>query len=198
VTLPTVAGSAGALTLRTWRPEDAPALAEAIAASAGHLAPWMAFANGPARTAAEHAARFEEWEQDRRGGGDGVYGIFLAEVAVGSCGLHRRLGPGALEIGYWVHVGYLRRGIATTAAALLTDTAFRLDGITAVEIHHDAANLASAAVPRRLGFSRVGELARPRTAPGERGLEWQWQMTRESWPARRPDDLRVRPGAGPD
>lgn len=194
--MPTDVAAAGPLTLRTWRPEDATGLAEAIAASRTHLAPWMGFANAPARTPAEHAARFGEWEQDRRAAGDGIYGIFLDGAPVGSCGLHRRLGPGALEIGYWVHVGYLRRGIASTAAALLTDTAFGLEGITVVEIHHDAANLASAAIPRRLGFSRVGELTRPRTAPGERGLEWQWRMTREQWPERRPADLRVRPDAG--
>ena len=45
------------------------------------------------------------------------YGIFLPDGAlVGGCGLHRRIGPSALEIGYWVHVAHTRRGIATASA----------------------------------------------------------------------------------
>lgn len=40
-----------------------------------------------------------------------------AERMVGGCGLHmRHVEPGAIEIGYWVHVEHVRRGIAKAAS----------------------------------------------------------------------------------
>lgn len=60
-------------------------------------------------------------------------GIFRDGAAVGSCGLHRRVGPGGLEIGYWIHPAVLRRGLATEAARLLTDAAFSVPGIDRVD-----------------------------------------------------------------
>jgi hypothetical protein len=35
-----------------------------------------------------------------------------SRAILGCCGLHACLGIGALEIGYWVHVGHVRRGLA--------------------------------------------------------------------------------------
>ncbi len=184
--LPEIAGADGDLMVRVWRPEDAPAQVEAMRASRAHLAPWMEFANQPLPTPEEQVARFRGWEARRRSGGDGVYGIFRDGAVAGSCGLHWRLGPDGLEIGYWVHVDHTRRHIASRTVAMLTDTAFCLDQITHVEIHHDAANLASEGVPRRLGFGLVGESPDTPTAPGESGIERRWRMTREAWVSRRP------------
>ena len=179
--LPEIGGRDGDLLLRTWQPEDAPAMLAAMSGSRDHLAPWMAFANVALPTPAEQIARFQEWEARRRSGGDAMYGMFVNDRVAGGCGLHRRLGPDGLEIGYWVHVACVRRGIASRAAALLTDTAFATDQITHVEIHHDAANVASGGVPRALGFVLVGESPRTPAAPAEAGVERRWRMTRESW-----------------
>ena len=71
---------------------------------------------------------------------------------VGNCGLHRRIGPTGLEIGYWVSAVHTRSGYATAAAGALTRTALSLPGIERVEIHCDEANVASAAVARGLGY----------------------------------------------
>ena len=184
VQLPDSGGVDGDLVLRGWRQADAPELARALRRSREHLAPWMEWANAPAPSPAGQALRFDAWEARRRGGGDAIYGIFLGGRVAGGCGLHQRLGPDGLEIGYWVHVDFLRGGVASRAAALLTDTAFAIDQITRVEIHHDAANVASEGVPRRLGFVMVGESADQPTAPGESGVERRWRMTREAWLAR--------------
>jgi len=79
---------------------------------------------------------------------------------LGSFGLHGRQGPGELEIGYWVNSRCTRRGIATTMAALLSEAAFTIPGIEAIEIHHDRANHASGGIPMRLGY----QLSDPRSA----------------------------------
>jgi ribosomal-protein-serine acetyltransferase len=196
VLLPEIGGADGDLLLRVWRRQDAAGMVRAIRDSHAHLAPWMEFANQPLPTPTEQVARFRAWETRRRSGGDVIYGMFVAGQVAGGCGLHQRLGPHGLEIGYWVHVDFTRRHLASRAAALLTDTAFSVDQITRVEIHHDAANAASEGVPRTLGFEMVGESPDVPTAPGESGVERRWQMRREAWLARgRPTG---RPGAGDD
>jgi RimJ/RimL family protein N-acetyltransferase len=128
----------------------------------------------------------ERWRREWEAGGDVVVGLFLGTLAVGGGGLHRRIGPGALEIGYWVHVDHVGRGYASEAASTLTTLAFTVPGIDRVEIHHDRANTASGAVPQRLGFAWAGESIDEVTAPGECGVEVRWSMTRDVWCARPP------------
>jgi RimJ/RimL family protein N-acetyltransferase len=125
----------------------------------------------------EHGNR--QWEA----GGDVVLGILLADgTVIGGTGLHRRAGPDTVEIGYWLHVDHTGHGYATEAAAALTDAAFDLPGIEHVEIHHDAANLASGRVPERLGYTCVGEIAPPAdAAPGESGVHLCWRADRATW-----------------
>ena len=116
-----------------------------------------------------------------------MLGIFVEGTVAGSCGLHRRLGPSALEIGYWVHRSFTRRGLATTAARLLTEAAFSRPEITHVEIHTDKANSASAGVPQRLGYRLMAERSDERNAPAELGIECVWRMERKVWERRRRD-----------
>jgi RimJ/RimL family protein N-acetyltransferase len=119
-----------------------------------------------------------EWDATWRAGGDVVYGIFLDGTPIGGSGLHRRRGPGVLEIGYWIRVGYTRQGYAKEVTAALTDLAFNVDGIERVEVHHDRANAASRAVPSSLGFELVAETADAITSPGEEGVDCAWEMTK--------------------
>ena len=65
------------------------------------------------------------------------WAITIGGALVGGIGLMTRIGPGGLEIGYWVHRAYTRRGLATTASAALVEQAFRLPGVQRVEIVHD-------------------------------------------------------------
>jgi RimJ/RimL family protein N-acetyltransferase len=173
-----------------WRVEDAPALARAISASTEHLRPWMRFMDGEPRSLDERRMMIASWRRAWEGGGDALYAIVPGEGGiVGSCGLHRRLGPDALEIGYWVATGFLRRGLASATAALLTDAAFALPGIERVEIRHDVANLASEGVPRTLGFEPAEEVEAEPGAPADTGINRVWRMERGAWirrPGRRP------------
>ena len=169
------------LLLRRWVPDDAEALGRAVADSAEHLRPWMAWIAQEPLAVERRRAMLAEWEQDWAQGGDVILGVFLTGRIAGGCGLHRRIAPDGLEIGYWVHPAFLRRGLATRVASLLADAAFRLPGITHVEIHHDKANRASAGVPRKLGFECLGEVRDEPVAPGELGIEWRWRMDRDRW-----------------
>jgi RimJ/RimL family protein N-acetyltransferase len=167
--------------LRLWHLDDAARLGEAIAESAGHLRPWMAWMGEEPQTLEQRQAILARWEVEWSDGGDAYYGIFLDGDVVGSCGLHRRLGLDALEIGYWIHAAFVRRGLATEAARLLTDAAFSMPEISSVEIHHDRANPASSGVPSRLGYRFVGEQPDDATAPADSGIECIWRMERSEW-----------------
>lgn len=171
------------LVIRRWRPADAPALHEAVAASVEHLRPYMAWIGFEPLDVADRVELIERWDDEWFHGGDAVYGIFRDGVVVGGSGLHRRIGPDALEIGYWVHVDHVGQGVATDASRALTDLAFTLEGIERVEIHHDVTNAASRRVPEKLGFARIGEAAsgRDEQAPAETGTDAIWRMTREAW-----------------
>ncbi|MCK7625127.1 GNAT family N-acetyltransferase [Streptomyces sp. RS10V-4] len=106
---------------------------------------------------------------------------------IGSCGLMRRIGPGGLEAGYWLHPGWTGRGLATMTAAGLVDQAFHLAGPDRVEIHHDAANTAGGAVARRLGFTEAERRPSPDTgpaAPGGNGIDVIRRMTAQQWAER--------------
>jgi RimJ/RimL family protein N-acetyltransferase len=167
-----------AVELRQWRLEDADAQARAIEESLDHLRPWMAWAAEWPKSPEEQLETLREWERRRLAGEDEFLAVWLDGELVGSCGLHRRIGPGGAEIGYWIHVGHLRRGLATDVARQLVERAFADPAIERVEIHHDRANLASGGVPPKLGFEHVGDTPRAPVAPAEEGVERVWRLTR--------------------
>ena len=78
----------------------------------------------------------------------------------------------------WIERAHCRMGYATEASAVLTTGALSLEGIERVEIHHDKANVASAGIPRRLGYRFVCERRDDDPAPGGVGIEWVWRMER--------------------
>lgn len=169
------------IVLRRWLESDAEALARAVRDSDAHLRPWMPWMSREPQTIEQRRAMLREREREWLAGGDVMLGVFVDGTVAGSCGLHARVGPSALELGYWIHVGWTRRGLATRAVRLLTDAAFSLPEITHVEIHTDKANLASAGVARRLGFELIAETPDEPAAPGEVGIECVWRMERARW-----------------
>ncbi|MGH9075834.1 MAG: GNAT family N-acetyltransferase [Acidimicrobiales bacterium] len=177
------------IVLRRWRTDDAEALQRAVNESIEHLRPWMPWVAVEPLPIDQRRALISAWEEAWQAGGDLVVGVFLEGTVVGSAGLHRRSTPSAVDIGYWTHVDFLGSGYATTTARLLTHGAFSLDAIRHVDIHHDRANQASRAIPRRLGYRFLGERPDTITAPGEMGIDCTWRMGRQRWAA--------RPAAGP-
>jgi RimJ/RimL family protein N-acetyltransferase len=169
------------LVIRRWREQDAEALHRAVTASVEHLRPWLPWIALEPRTVEQRRALIRDWAAGRGPDGDLVFGMFLEDEVVGGCGLHRRIGPDALEIGYWVHVAHLRKGFATAGAAAMTRLAFDFPEVRRVEIHHDRANAASAGVPRTLGFTRGEERPNVVQAPAETGIHVVWTIQREQW-----------------
>jgi ribosomal-protein-serine acetyltransferase len=168
----------GPVTLRRWRAADSDAVCDLVLGSLEHLRPWMPWAVG---FGPQDAAQFtERCEQDWGSGAAFNYAVTSGGAAVGSCGLMARIGPGGLEIGYWVDAGHLRRGLATAAAAALVSAAFGLPGIDRVEIVHDEANVASSGVPRKLGFTEIARRPHPDgpETPAESGTDVVWRLTR--------------------
>ncbi len=169
--------SANGLALARWRGSDVTELQAAVDANRAHLAPWLAWASDESAGAVE--AFLRESAAGWRRGERFEYGIWSEQERrlLGSAGLMARLGPGGLEIGYWVGAEHTRRRVATRAAAMLTGAAFALPGVDRVEIHHDEANGASGGIPRALGFGLVGTFPRaPAGAPAETGREVRWRM----------------------
>ncbi|MGX1675257.1 GNAT family N-acetyltransferase [Streptomyces sp. NPDC055400] len=162
--------------LRRWRLDDIDALHRVITESRDHLLPWMPFAATHDRKQGEGflAHCEEQWAS----GQEYNYAVTSGGTVVGSCGLHRRIGPGGLDIGYWLHHGWTGKGLATMAAAALVQAGRELPSIDRIEIHHDEANSASGAIARRLGFTeveRVGVSDGP-GAPAETGVHVRWRL----------------------
>jgi ribosomal-protein-serine acetyltransferase len=166
----------GPVTLRRYHQDDVDALLEAVTSSLDHLRPWMPWAVDYSRESAEEylADSIRRWDD----GTEYNYAITTAGALAGSASLMARIGPGGLEIGYWVHRAYTRRGLATAATAVLVEQAFRLPGVDRVEIVHDELNVASGGVPRKLGFTEVERRPLDLPAPVGTGVGVVWQLTR--------------------
>lgn len=157
------------LVLRCWEPRDAGLLREAIEASDAHLRPWLPWMRNEPRPVAEVAETLRQFRSDFESRRDYVYAIFdpTEQRVLGGTGLHPRIGPGGLEIGYWIRADRLREGLATEAAAAMVRVGFEVLGVERLEIRCDEANRASAGVPRRLGFTRVDRLSRDASSGGQ-------------------------------
>jgi RimJ/RimL family protein N-acetyltransferase len=141
----------------------------------------MPWATPEAAERGNQLARVAEADHNWESGLGYIYSVLTAGhgTLVGEIAMHRREGDRSVELGYWIAVGQARRGFATIAAEALTSVALSLPGIIRVEIHCDAANVASAAVARKLGYrlDRIEE-RRPE-APGESGRLMVWTRDRQ-------------------
>jgi RimJ/RimL family protein N-acetyltransferase len=164
------------VTLRRWRPDDLNALHQAVTESRDHLIPWMPWAADSTKDA--QAEFLKDCERDWRAGTAYNYAILEEGTLAGSCGLMARIGPGGLEIGYWIHKAHLRRGLATAASKALADQAFALPGIDHIEIVHDERNTASGGIPRQLGFAQTGLRQLDLKPPAGTGTGVVWRLNR--------------------
>lgn len=142
------------LLLRPGFPEDAPALAAAIADQAIvrnlATAPWpYSLRDAEAFLAAPRDPVLPSLLITERTSG--------APLLVGACGLGRRPSR-AVELGYWIARSHWGRGIASEACAALIDIARALR-LPTVEGSHFLDNPASGRVLEKLGFEPTGIVA---------------------------------------
>jgi RimJ/RimL family protein N-acetyltransferase len=152
------------LLLRRWRAADAVRLRPVLEANAEHLGGWI-----PAHVAApaplpELERRLAGFAADFAAARSWRFAILTADEGdlLGEISLFPRDASGRVpfahadrvEIGYWLRADVTGRGFATEAARAMVELAGRL-GMPATEIRCDPRNVASAAVPQRLGFRLV-------------------------------------------
>ena len=148
------------LVVRCYSPSDAQMLADSVSESVEHLKPWMPWAHYEPEPIEFKVERLKRFRSDFDRGENFVYGIFNKEETrlLGGTGFHPRIGEQQLEIGYWIHKDFINQGLVTESTAALIKVAFEIIHIHRIEIHCDPGNLASASIPRKLGFTHEGTL----------------------------------------
>lgn len=148
------------LIVRCYNPSDVQLLADSVTESVEHLKPWMPWAHAEPEPFELKVARLQRFRGEFDLGHDFIYGIFNKEETrlLGGTGLHKRIGANQLEIGYWIHKDFINRGLVTESTAALVKVAFEILQVHRIEIHCDPGNLASASIPRKLGFTHEGTL----------------------------------------
>ncbi|HEX4491560.1 MAG TPA: GNAT family N-acetyltransferase [Acidimicrobiia bacterium] len=179
-------GAERTFALRRLRVGDAPKVAGAVGDNLDHLRPWMPWAGKDSADTRFQRRRLAEADLQWARGADFGYGLFATaddgfERLLGAFGLTARRGPRTLEIGYWLCADVTGFGLATRAVAALTDTALAVDGIERVLVYCDEANHASAAIPRRLGFTIDRIVAVPPEAAAETGRQLEWVVRPAEW-----------------
>jgi RimJ/RimL family protein N-acetyltransferase len=174
----------GRLVLRCWEPQDAAPLKEAVDESVDHLLPWMPWAADEPQTVEEKAELLRTFRGNFDLGVDFVYGIFDRDEAevLGGTGLHTRIGPDALEIGYWIRASRAGEGLTTEATSALTRIAFELTDRERVEIRCDPANERSRAIPRKLAYVEEATLRHRLHYPEPRDVV-VYSLFREDFPS---------------
>ena len=153
---------------------------EAYAASYAELDRWIPWVLEGSEDEAVLREKLATYEQHFEEGGDALYAIYdLSESEIlGGIGLYRRVGPGGLEVGYWIRTDHAGHGLATLATVAVTEAALTLPGIDRVEVHCDPENVASTAIPRKLGFrlreTRTDQIVQQ---SGKRGDTMIWEIT---------------------
>ncbi len=149
------------VTLRPYRPDDAPQVFAAATESLAEIRPWLPWADLYAqpdgmdelrafliRSQAEWLLR-ENFNAALIRTEDGTF--------LGGIGLHpRNWKLPAFEIGYWQRTSATGHGYMSEAVRTLTDYTFAVLGAQRITIRCDARNDRSAAIPRRLGFVAEG------------------------------------------
>lgn len=174
------------LVLRRWRTSDAALMKAAIDDNLPHLQAWMPWAQAEPSSLGVIEERIALFEQQFDTGTEWLYAIRSrsSDAVVGGTGLHPRIGPDGLEIGYWLRENATGQGYATEAARALTQVALDQPDIERVQIRCDPRNVASAAIPLRLGYRHIRTIENEAVTPNGTPRDTMvWEITRSDRPA---------------
>jgi len=174
------------LVMRCWYPHDAPLLKDALDSSLPELQTWIPWARKEPSAIDVLEDRLSGYRDDFFAGRSALFALMDPDETevLGGVGLYRRVGPGGLEIGYWVRSDQAGQGLATEATQAMTDVGFMLSGIERIEIHCDPLNAASHAVPKKLGYELAETPADHAVGPtGSTRDTMIWMLTTERYGA---------------
>lgn len=139
------------LLLRSFTPEDAPALFKAVDESRQHLRPWLRWVD--ATTKQEHILQFiHRTQQQQHSQAALELGIFHNRKIIGGIGMHdwdHMLKKA--QLGYWIRKDFEGKGIVNRCLERFVDFLFEKPGLNKIEIHFMPSNKRSAKVAERLG-----------------------------------------------
>lgn len=177
------------LLLRSSNPEDAAALKDALDSSLDHLRASVAWARAEPTPLPELAARLATFAAAFANGEEWIYSVFDRSSArlLGGVAAKRPepalvalVGPETIEVGYWLRADAVGQGYAAEATGALVEAIFAHLGARRVAICHDPANVASGAVPRRLGFTPHGVVTNA-ALPGRQAADGSVRWATEVW-----------------
>jgi RimJ/RimL family protein N-acetyltransferase len=193
--------------LRRQRPHYAPLIKEAVDASLEHLKAAVAWAQTAPFPLAVLENRMAYAAASFDAGVEWTFTIFDPAGArvLGAAGFHpgdaalsALVGADVVEAGYWLRADATGHGYATEATAALIELAFDKLGARRAAICHDPHNIASAGVPRRLGFRDVGTIANE-LLPNRQAADGSVRRATRVWVLDAPPEGRgiARGGAAP-
>lgn len=164
------------LVLRLYEATDAESLFQAVSACRGALLPWMVWVKTDHRQLHETVYWIEKLRRAREepGASDFITGIFdraTGEVLGGSGFARMHLASHDGEIGYWVRGDRRGQGICTEATRGMISWGFMPQsqggwGLRRIHIKCAERNLASQAVPRKIGLREEIRARHERFVPG--------------------------------
>ena len=182
------------LVLRCYNPTDAPLLEKTVQKSKDFLLPWMPWVNSEPEKLQVKIDRLRRFRANFDSDKEYVFGIFndTETELIGGTGFHPQIGDDALEIGYFIHVDHIRKGYCTEAVKALLKIAFTLKKINRIEIHCDPVNIASASIPKILGFTHDGTLrARTKNYKGEPKSSMIWSLFKQKYEQTQDLDIEI-------
>jgi RimJ/RimL family protein N-acetyltransferase len=170
------------LLLRSWRRADALALKVVLDGNLEHLQAWLPWAMSEPSPIGALEERLDLFARQFDAGEQWLFAIWSrpADALLGGAGLHPRIGEDCLEMGYWLQASATGQGFMTEAADALTRLALKQPGIERVQIRCDPENVASAGVPKRLGYRHLRTIPNATIKPSGAARDSMiWEITRE-------------------
>jgi len=145
------------LLLRRWERDDVPLLQEALDRSRAELLAWTPWVLEGVDDPSALERRIDGYRMDFEEGRNLLYAVVdpAENRMLGGAGLYGRVGPEALEVGYWVRSDAVGRGIATASAGALCEVGLTLPGVRSIELHCRADHVASIRIAVKLGFDHA-------------------------------------------
>jgi ribosomal-protein-serine acetyltransferase len=144
------------LLLRSFQPDDAPALFKAVDESRRHLRPWLRWVD--ATTKQEHILQFIQRTIVQLHNQEALeLGIFYDRQIIGGIGMHAwDHFLKKAQLGYWVKEEYQGKGIVQKSLMYFIDFLFEKPGLNKIEIHFMTGNERSRKLAERVGCKVEG------------------------------------------